>query len=104
MSSRGKGVCKETQNDLIPTSSAKPVRSDDIFLVNELSRTSDAIKWAEGSGNAGLGKDCPARIDSRLLVRFDGRLVVQPISIVQGARRKTPRLVTRDAQAPRLEG
>ena len=79
MSSNGKGVCKETQNDMIPTSSLEPMRTDTIFLADELPGASDAIKWARAPKMPGLGE-----ISSGLLLHggFDGYLGAQKSSVV----------------------
>ena len=45
MSSRGKEFPKETQNDMLPTSSSEPIRSDAISLEDELSRAAYGTKW-----------------------------------------------------------
>ena len=44
MSSRGKGFPKETQNDMLPTSSAEQLLSEAISLADELSRAAYAGK------------------------------------------------------------
>ena len=54
MATRGRGTCKESENDTLPTtSSSEPPRSDSPSLSGELSRAKDSIKWPCAPGRNG---------------------------------------------------
>ena len=77
MSSIGGDVCEETQNDILPISSAEPILPDAVLPADELSRTADAIDWTRAP-------ECRAHVDSWILlpVGFNGNFAARKIPII----------------------